>query len=209
LRKQLNLITSGVSGRGRKNRPTFLASGLGNHPDVDIALHVGRDLFLDEKIPRHASGQGYVRVVEHSVRWKETAASKIFTYQGSMTMKRGDVEVKLNTVNMTVWVHKECDIIEEEAVTKLQEAWESSEQKDECTVCLDDLEQAYWMGTEVGLLVGYGFQGVTWVWMGRAKMERWDPGAANSRRKVLANVHELAARRKARAQTGQSWEGLY
>jgi hypothetical protein len=41
-------------------------------PDVDIAAQVGRDFFLDEKIPRHASGQGYVRVVEHSVRWKET-----------------------------------------------------------------------------------------------------------------------------------------
>jgi ribonuclease HI len=26
---------------------------------------------------------------------------------------------------------------------------------------LDDLEQAYWMGTEVSLLGGYGFQGVT------------------------------------------------
>ncbi len=58
-------------------------------------------------------------------------------------------------------MHKECDIIEEEALTKLQEAWDSSEQKDECTVCLDDLERAYWMGTEVGLLGGYGFQGVT------------------------------------------------
>ncbi len=46
-------------------------------PDVDIAAHVGRDFFLDEKIPRHESGQGYVRVVEHLVRWKETAASKI------------------------------------------------------------------------------------------------------------------------------------
>ena len=45
-------------------------------------------------------------------------------------MKRGDVEVKLNTVNMTVWVHKECDIMEEEELTKLQEAWDSSEQKD-------------------------------------------------------------------------------
>jgi hypothetical protein len=67
--------------------------------------------------------------------------------------KRGDLEAKLNTVNMTVWVHKECDIIEEEALTKLQEAWDSSEQKDECIVCLDDLERAYWMGTEVGLLV--------------------------------------------------------
>jgi hypothetical protein len=32
--------------------------------------------------------------------------------------KRGDVEAKLNTVNMTVWVHKECDIIEKEALTK-------------------------------------------------------------------------------------------
>jgi hypothetical protein len=31
--------------------------------------------------------------------------------------KRGDVEAKLNTVNMTALVHKECDIIEEEALT--------------------------------------------------------------------------------------------
>jgi hypothetical protein len=54
--------------------------------------------------------------------------------------KRGDVEAKLNTVNMTAWVHKECDIMEEEALTKLQGAWDSSDQKDECTVCLDGSE---------------------------------------------------------------------
>ena len=41
---------------------------------------------------------------------------------------------------------------EEEALTKLQGAWNSSEQKDECIVCLDDVDRAYWMGTEVGLL---------------------------------------------------------
>jgi ribonuclease HI len=75
--------------------------------------------------------------------------------------KRGDVEAKLNTVNMMAWVHKECDIIEEEALTELQEAWDSSEQKDECIVCLNALEGAYWMGTEIGQLGGYGFQGVT------------------------------------------------
>jgi hypothetical protein len=45
--------------------------------------------------------------------------------------KHGDMEANLNTVNMTVWVHKECDITEEEALTKLQEAWDSAEQKDE------------------------------------------------------------------------------
>ena len=54
-------------------------------PDVDIAAQVGRDFFLDEKIPRHESGQGYVKVLEHSIMWKETAASKIFTYQGLTT----------------------------------------------------------------------------------------------------------------------------
>ena len=66
--------------------------------------------------------------------------------------KRGNVEAKLNTVNMKAWVHKEF--------TKLQEAWDSSEQKDECIVCLDNLEWAYWMGTEIGQLGGSGFQGV-------------------------------------------------
>ena len=64
------------------------------------------------------------------------------------------MEAKLNTVNMMAWVHKECDIIEEEVLAKLQEAWDSSEQKDECIVRLNDLEGAYWMGTEIGQLGG-------------------------------------------------------
>ena len=59
-------------------------------PDMDIAAQVCRDFFLVEKIPRHESGQGYVKVVEHSVRWKETAASKIFTYQGLTTCTEVD-----------------------------------------------------------------------------------------------------------------------
>jgi hypothetical protein len=92
--------------------------------------------------------------------------------------KRGDVEAKLNTVNMMAWVHKECDIIEEEALTKLQEAWDSSEleQKDECIVSLNDLEGAYWMGTEIGQLWNYGFQGVTLGMDGSCKDGRMGSG---------------------------------
>jgi hypothetical protein len=71
-------------------------------PDVDIAAHVGRDFFLDEKIPRHESGQGYVRVVERSVMWKETAASKIFTYQGLTTCTEVD---KSWTIMSSVYNH--------------------------------------------------------------------------------------------------------
>jgi hypothetical protein len=63
--------------------------------------------------------------------------------------KRGVVETKLKTVNMTVWVHNECDIMDEDALLRLQGAWENPQQKDECSVCMDDLEWDYWMGTEV------------------------------------------------------------
>ena len=70
-------------------------------PDVDIAAHVGKDFFL-EKIPIHESGQGYVRVVEHSVMWKETAASKIFTYQGLTTCTEVD---KSWTIMSSVYNH--------------------------------------------------------------------------------------------------------
>jgi hypothetical protein len=59
-------------------------------PDVDIAAKVGKDLFLDEKIPRHESGQGYARVVEHSVMWKEKVAFKVFTYPGLTTCTEVD-----------------------------------------------------------------------------------------------------------------------
>jgi hypothetical protein len=47
------------------------------NPDVDIAAKIGKDFFVDEKIPRH--GQGYVRVMEHSVMGKELGTAMIFT----------------------------------------------------------------------------------------------------------------------------------
>jgi hypothetical protein len=56
------------------------------------------------------------------------------------------VETKLNTVYMTAWVHKECDIMDQDALCGLQEAWESPEQKDECVVRMNDFERDYWMG---------------------------------------------------------------
>ncbi len=49
--------------------------------------------------------------------------------------------------------------MDEDALLRLQGEWETPEQKDECSVCVDDLEWDYWMGTEVGQLGGYGFHG--------------------------------------------------
>ena len=68
------------------------------------------------------------------------------------------------------------------ALTKLQEAWDSSEQKDECIVCLDDLERAYWMGAEIGPLGGYGFQGVALGVDGSCKDGRMGAGCCKFRK---------------------------
>jgi hypothetical protein len=59
-------------------------------PDVDIAVKVGKDLSLDERIPRHESDEGCVRVVEHSVLRKGKEASKKCTYQGLTTFTEVD-----------------------------------------------------------------------------------------------------------------------
>ena len=71
-------------------------------PDVDIAAQVGKDFFLDEKIPRHESGQGYVRVVEQSIMWRETETAKVFTYQGLTTCTELD---KSWTVMSSIYNH--------------------------------------------------------------------------------------------------------
>jgi hypothetical protein len=91
------------------------------------------------------------------------------------------VEAKLNTVNMTAWVHKECNIMDEEALIKLQEAWNNSGRKDACIVRLDDLERAFWMGTEVGQLGGYGFQGATLGVDGSCKNGKMESGCGKFR----------------------------
>jgi hypothetical protein len=71
-------------------------------PDVDIAAQVGKDFFLDEKIPSHELGQGYVRVVEQSIMWRETETAKVFTYQGLTTCTELD---KSWTVMSSIYNH--------------------------------------------------------------------------------------------------------
>ena len=105
---------------------------------------------------------------------------------------------QVETVNMMAWVHKECDVIEEEALTKLQEAWDSSEQKDECTtVRLNDLEGAYWRGTEIGHLGGYGFQGVTLGVDGSCKDGRMGSGCCKFGEKDEGKCARVGERMKA------------
>jgi hypothetical protein len=71
--------------------------------------------------------------------------------------------------------------MDEDSHTRLQGAWENSEQKDECAVRMDDLELDYWMDTEGGQLGGLCcFQGATFGVDGSSKYG-WGQNGVNSR----------------------------
>ena len=56
--------------------------------------------------------------------------------------------------------------MDEDALLRLQGAWENPEQEDECIVRMNDFERDYWMGTEVGQQVG--------LWVSRSNTwRRW------------------------------------
>ena len=48
--------------------------------------------------------------------------------------------------------------MDEDALLRLQGAWENPERKDEYVVRMNDFERDNWMGTEVGQLGGMGFK---------------------------------------------------
>ena len=66
-----------------------------------------------------------------------------------------------------------------------------SEQKDECIVRLNDLEGAYWMGTEIGQIGGYGFQGVTLGVDGSCKDGRMGSGCIGVAEKAIQDLSNM------------------
>jgi len=70
--------------------------------------------------------------------------------------------------------------------------------KDECQVQLKGREHDYWMGTEVGMLAGYGFQGQVTAGDGSDKQGKIGAGYNNLRRK----------KKKQQCKVGREGEGF-
>ena len=86
------------------------------------------------------------------------------------------------------WVHQNChcEVADEEKAALKKAAGESGA-KDEFQVRLKGRERDYWMGTEVGMLGGYGFQGQVTAGdasdLGQKGQTRMGAGYNNLRRK--------------------------
>ena len=81
--------------------------------------HVGKAIFCGKV--KHSKKEHEFSEAEDETK-KDAANNKVDVSGRACRQKgwwkRRDVEAKLNTVNMTVWVHKECDIMEEEELPK-------------------------------------------------------------------------------------------
>ena len=72
----------------------------------------------------------------------------------------------------------------DEEKAALKKAAEVSGGKDECQVRLKGRERDYWMGTEIGMRRGYGFQGQVMVGDGSDKKGKMGAGYDNLREKT-------------------------
>ena len=61
--------------------------------------------------------------------------------------------------DMEIWVPKLGKDFSKESIEEVWEAWRNDVSKDECKVQLDGPEEAWWAGTEMGLLRAYRFDG--------------------------------------------------
>jgi len=80
------------------------------------------------------------------------------------------------------WVHQDCHVADEQKVA-LKKAAGVSRGKHQCLVRLKGSERDYWIGTEIGMLGGYGFQGQVTAGDGSDKQGRMGAGYNNLRRK--------------------------
>ena len=68
----------------------------------------------------------------------------------------------INTT-MECWTNLDESCIRPEDIDHINSSWDCEEEKDECNLCFEALEQNYWLGTEAGEIGGYGFHGILHV----------------------------------------------
>jgi len=79
-----------------------------------------------------------------SVRWKAW-------------WRQGNIKCAVSKNYASCCVHQDCHVADEQKAA-LKKAAEVSGGKDECQVRLKGRVHYYWMGTEIGMLGGYGFR---------------------------------------------------
>ena len=95
-----------------------------------------------------------------SVRWK-------------VWWRQGNIKCAVSEEYSSCWVHQSCHVADEKKAA-LKKVAGVSGKKDECQVRLKGRKRDYWMGTEIGMLGGYEFQGQVRQVMVQTKKAKWE-----------------------------------
>ena len=106
------------------------------------------------------------------------------------------------------WVHQDCHVANEQKAA-LKKAAGVSGGKDECQVRLKGREHDYWMGTEIGMLGGYGFQGQVTAGDGSDKQGAMGAGYNYMRREKKSSSAKWDVRKRAPAYIGLNWQRFF
>ena len=104
-----------------------------------------------------------------SVRWKAW-------------WRQGNMKCAMSEEYALCWVHQDCHLTDEQNAA-LKKTAVLSGGKEECQARLKGRELDYWMGTEIGMLGGYGLQGQVTAGDGSDKKGKMGAGYNNLRRK--------------------------
>jgi len=96
--------------------------------------------------------------------------------------RQSNIKCAVSGEYASCWVHQDCHVADEQK-TALKKAAGVSEGKDECQVRLNRRDHNYWMGTMIGMLGGYGFQGQVTASDSSDKKGKMGAGYTNLRRK--------------------------
>jgi len=108
--------------------------------------------------------------------------------------KQGNIKMAMSEDHASCWVHKDLTGTTKQ-IQALLTAARALGGKDECQVQLTDIEREYWMGTEIGRLRGYGFQGTVTVGEGSdQKGGEMGAGYVNLRRNRIRQQRKVESK---------------
>jgi len=137
----------------------------------------GKEIFLNRSKPaKPKAGEKTDKKVGkgQSVRWKAW-------------WRQGNIKCAVSEEYASCWVQQDCHVADEHKAA-LKKATGVSGGKDECQVRLKGRERDCWIGTEIGMLGGFGFQGQVTAGDGSDKQGKMGAGYKNLRRKKKAAV---------------------
>jgi len=125
----------------------------------------GKEIFSNrskQAKPKAGEKTDKKRGKRQSVRWKAW-------------WRQGNIKCAVSEEYASCWIHQDCHVADEQKAA-LKKAAGVSGGKDECQVRLKGSEHEYWMGTEIGMLGGYGFQGQVTAGDGSDKQSKMGVG---------------------------------